>query len=30
MKVAKLNIGDFDSRRAISAIDKYVSKAADQ
>ena len=29
MKIAKLNIGDFDSRRAISAIDKYVSKAAE-
>lgn len=30
MKIAKLNIGDFESRRAISAIDKYVSRAAEQ
>ena len=30
LRVVKLSIGDFDNRRAVSAIDKYVYKAADQ
>ena len=30
LRVVKLSIGDYDSRREVSAIDKYVYKAADQ